>query len=199
MARRLMYWQVYLHKTSLAAENMLVLLIKRVKRLAKESNQKLGVTASLQKILSHQPSKDQKLDEELLLTFADIDDADIMAAIKSWRTHPDKIVSFLSQSIYYRNLFKTKIGTKEEIAKAFEKTKSDLISNSDWSANEVKELVIKGKAENNAYKTTLKNISILFKDGRVMDISKASDDLDIRTLSKTITKHYIAYPRININ
>ncbi|MCB0502882.1 MAG: HD domain-containing protein [Bacteroidetes bacterium] len=199
VARRLMYWQVYLHKTSLGAESMLILLIKRIRKLQGKSDVELNITNSLQKILASKANRQEELKEELLLTFTDIDDADIMAAIKSWRDHPDKIVSYLSKSIYARNLFKTILGSKEEIDKAYNKIKNELEAHSEWTANEINELVIKGKAENNAYKTSLKNISILFKDGRVKDISKASNDLDIRTLSKTITKHYVTYPRIKLH
>ncbi|MEZ5002704.1 MAG: HD domain-containing protein [Chitinophagales bacterium] len=199
VARRLMYWQVYLHKTSLGAESMLILLIKRIRKLQGKSGVELNITNSLQKILASKANRQEELKEELLLTFTDIDDADIMAAIKSWREHPDKIVSYLSKSIYARNLFKTILGSKDEIDKAYSKIKNELATHSEWTAKEINELVIKGKAENNAYKTSLKNISILFKDGRVKDISKASNDLDIRTLSKTITKHYVTYPRIKLH
>ncbi len=196
VSRRLMYWQVYLHKTSLAADQMLVQLFKRVRKLCKNNETYQGVSASLNGILCTSSKKNKVISDELLKLFTDLDDNDIIGAIKSWRNHSDPIVSYLSQSIYYRKIYQTKIGNKEDVVKSRSKIKAALLKQSNWTEEQLDELIILGKAENNAYKTTLKSIAILFKDGRVKDISKASDDLDIRTLSKTITKHYIAYPRI---
>lgn len=194
VSRRIMYWQVYLHKTSVAAETMLILIVKLVKQTIEEN--KDGISTALYNMLSKDWENNKILDESILMEFTDVDDIDIIAAVKHWRNHPNRVVAFLSTSLYNRTLFKTKIGNKKEIKAAMASIKERLSASTDWTNTEINQMIIRGKAKNNAYKSNSKEILILFKDGTVKSIESASDDLDIRTLSKTVTKEYITYPRI---
>jgi HD superfamily phosphohydrolase len=194
VSRRIMYWQVYLHKTSVAAENMLKLIIQFVRKTIHENKE--GISPALYLMLTQSMKANATLNNETLLAFTDIDDIDIIAAVKQWRNHPNKIVAFLSSSLYNRNLYKTKIGDKKEIQETLKSVKEKLLQTTDWTPKEIDQLIVFGKAKNNAYKTNAKNILIQFKDGSVKSIESASDDLDIKSLSKTVTKEYITFPRI---
>lgn len=191
VARRLMYWQVYLHKTALSAEGMLIQLMKRVKAKKYKTN-----IHSLDELMFGKGLKTKNVGLDDLKLFVDLDDNDIIQAIKNLRSHKDKIVRFLSSCILERKLFKTFIGDAKEVKEARKKAESKLLKNTDWSKQDLKDLIIQGKASNSAYKSNLNQITMLFKDGSVKDISEASKDLDIRTLSKTVTKHYIAHPSV---
>jgi HD superfamily phosphohydrolase len=159
VARRLMYWQVYLHRTSLSAETMLGEVFRRAAELAVEDSESMHVSAALLKILVCRESE-MSLAGELLDAFIDIDDYDIFSAIKTWRSHPDLLLSYLCQSLYNRKLFKTRIGTKAEIDQIYKEEKEKLLAGGQWDRSSVNRLVHKGKAENSAYKSTLKNILI---------------------------------------
>jgi HD superfamily phosphohydrolase len=196
VARRLMYWQVYLHKTSLAAEAMLRKILKRGKELISGGEAGSYIPTSFRRILQMNWQEGDSISEEILELFIDLDDHDIISSIKEWRSHSDEILSYLSESLYYRRLYKTRIGTRQEIEELGREVKAALRLQGRWSDEIIDELVHMDVAENSAYKTSLKNILILYKDGRVEDISKAAENLDIRALAETVTKHYISYPRI---
>ena len=197
VSRRLMYWQVYLHKTSLSAEVMLCKIMKRGKTLILEDAEKNDgyIPSSLRRIFSVDWEKED-LSKEVLDLFVDLDDNDIFSAIKEWRHHPDEMLSYLCESLYYRKLFKTRIGKKEEIEHEHNMVRQKLIDSGRWDVKMIDELIHVDKAENSAYKASLQNILILYKDDSVKDISKASENLDIQALSETVTKHYITYPRL---
>jgi HD superfamily phosphohydrolase len=194
VSRRIMYWQVYLHKTSVAAETMLKLVIQMVRKTIQEHHD--GISPSLLLLLTKSMEANTALDESSLMAFTDVDDIDIIAAVKQWRHHPNKMVAYLSTSLYNRNLYKTKIGDKKEIQQVLKEVKANLVAKTTWTAKEIDQLIVFGKAKNNAYKTNAKNILIQFKDGTVKSIESASDDLDIKSLSKTVTKEYITFPRV---
>jgi len=201
IARRLMYWQVYLHKTSLAAEEMLVRILKRAKYLAGKGED-LFATPSLHYFLYNKvgirqfKSKEKVLgDKDALEVFADLDDNDIMVSIKVWADHSDKVLSYLCKCMKDRRLFKIEIDKKpfsKEYVAEVRKNVKDRLGCSNHALNY---LVIKGSITNNAYSREDDRINILFKDGSLQDIGKASDMLNISVLSKTVKKYYFCYPK----
>lgn len=201
IARRFMYWQVYLHKTSLAAEEMLVRILKRAKYLAGKGEDlfatpalhhflynKVGLRAfkSKEKVLGHNDALD---------LFADLDDHDIMVSIKIWADHSDGVLAYLCRSMKNRELFKIEIDkrpfSKEHLTAIRKKIKDKL----NCSNHALNYLVIKGSITNNAYSRDDDRINILFKDGSLQDIGEASDMLNISVLSKTVKKYYLCYPK----
>jgi len=196
VARRLMYWQVYLHKTSLAAEFMLKLVLQRARSVILKGGSEGYIPSALNKILKLDWVTQEEISPEILKLFLELDDYDIISAMKEWRNSSDPMLSYLCECLYYRRLFKTKIGSHEEVVNAHREIRVNMIKEGRWTEEEVDTLLHIEKAENHAYKTSLQNILILYKDGSVRDISEASDNLDIRALSQTVIKHYVSYPRI---
>ncbi|MCZ4695634.1 HD domain-containing protein [Ancylomarina euxinus] len=201
IARRLMYWQVYLHKTSLAAEEMLVRILKRAKYLADKGEDLFG-TPALRYFLYNKAglrqfkSKEKVAEgKDVLEVFSDLDDNDIMVSIKVWANHSDKVLAYLCKAMKDRRLFKIEIEkkpfTKDHVADIREKIKDQL----GCSNHALNYLVIKGSISNNAYNRDDDRINILFKDGSQQDIGEASDMLNISVLSKTVKKYYLCYPK----
>jgi HD superfamily phosphohydrolase len=192
IARRLMYWQVYLHKTVLSAENLLVHILKRAKELAKKKVE-LFCTPALKTFLYEQYSKkDFKTNPSLLDTFAALDDADIMTSIKVWMNHKDVILSHLCTQLVNRKLFKVEMQSLPFKENKIQEIKNQVKKNSTLTDKEVDYFVFSGTVTNDAYRG---GINILFKDGTVLDVSKASDQLNINVLTKTVKKHYLCYPK----
>ena len=195
IARRLMYWQVYLHKTVVAAENMLVNILKRAKDLSSQGEE-LFATPALAVFLKNNYQKKDFLEYPgLLETFALLDDYDIFASVKVWMHHDDKILSGLCKSLVERRLFKIEL-TKEKISPAYrqqliEKTAKKFRI----TEKEASYYVCTGEVENSAYKTNIVKINILMNDGKVLDIAEASDQMNTDVLSKTVKKYFICYPK----
>jgi len=192
VSRRLMYWQVYLHKTVLGAEMMLVKIIHRAKDLIAKGINCAGATPTLDFFLQADSAINM---EEHLDAFCRLDDYDIMATIKNWCVHPDKILSLLCRSLIERRLYKVKLQAepvpdnfvREQISYAEKKLAI--------SGDDVNYFVFTGEASNTTYDLTDENITILFKDGSTKDISKVDNALVSRNLSSTVKKHYICYLR----
>lgn len=192
IARRLMYWQVYLHKTGLVAENMLVNVLKRAKELANKGEE-LFATKPLKYFLYNQINEENFSDETLKM-FSKLDDYDILSAIKEWIHHPDKVLSLLSEMIINRKLFRIEI-QKEEISKEKqEKKKTKFLEKINISEKEVNYFIFTQKISNQAYSLD-KPIFILNKKGKLNDISKASDQLNLQALTKPVIKHIFCYPK----
>ena len=192
IARRLMYWQVYLHKTGLVAENMLVNVLKRAKELA-EDGVELFSSTSLKYFLYNQISEDNFNDETLNM-FSELDDYDVLSAIKEWSNHEDKVLSLLSKMIIHRKLLRIEIQQKE-----FEKSDLDnkiktVARKLNLSNNEAKFFVFSKKIANQAYQQE-KPIFILNKKGNIKDIAQASDQLNLQALTTPVIKHFICYPK----
>ena len=195
IARRLMYWQVYLHKTVLSAETLLVTILKRAKELAAKGHE-LFATPALQLFLKHDFKKiDFKKDESLLDKFSKLDDSDVMASIKVWSENPDKILSKLCSNLLDRKLFRIEMQSAsidsnyknkllEKVCKAYKITKK-----------EASYFVFTDKVNNSAYNADKFNINILMSKGQLLDVAEASDQLNIQSLSKTVTKYFICYPK----
>ena len=193
VARRLMYWQVYLHKTSLVAEQLVIRVLKRAKELSRQGV-KLEASKPLQFFLKNEITLNE-FDDNCLDTFAKLDDYDIISAMKSWQHHEDFVLSNLCEMIIDRQLLKVKIKKKpikEDIL--FIHLKS-LMDKYNITEDEAKYFVFKGEISNQAYTRSKQNIKILYKSGKVDDVVKASDQLNLKALSKKVTKHYICYPK----
>ena len=192
IARRLMYWQVYLHKTGLVAENMLVNVLKRAKELAEEGV-KLYSSSSLKYFLYNQISEDN-FDDKTLEMFSKLDDYDVLSAIKEWSNHEDKVLSLLSKMIIDRKLLRIEI-QKNEFDEVVLNKKIKIVSQElALSENEAKFFVFTKRIINQAYQQE-KPIYILNKKGNLKDIAKASDQLNLQALTNPVIKHFICYPK----
>ena len=192
IARRLMYWQVYLHKTGLVAENMLVNVLKRAKDLAEEGVE-LFASSSLKYFLYKKISEDNFNDDTLEM-FSKLDDYDVFSAIKEWSNHEDKVLSLLSKMIINRKLLRIEIQQKE-FDKAILNNKIKNISQElSLSEDEAKFFVFSKRIINQAYQQE-KPIFILNKKGNLKDIAKASDQFNLQALTNPVIKHFICYPK----
>jgi len=193
VARRLMYWQVYLHKTVLSAEFLLEKILERARELL-NSGSNLFTVPNLKYFLTKNITKDNVSQVEFLNHFSKIDDYDILTCIKVWTEDNDKVISKLSEMLINRKLLKVKISAKkfsdEEIDKIFKRNQKSL----GFSNNEMQYFVFQKEMENNAYEPRRDEIKILFNDGSLKDITKASDNLNISALSKAVKKYYLFAP-----
>lgn len=193
LARRLMYWQVYLHKTSLVAEQLIIRVLKRAKQLSKAGEQ-LNASKPLNYFLNYEISLDN-FNDTALSYFSQLDDYDIISALKEWQHHSDFVLSNLCQMIINRNLLKIKLKKKPIKKELFEKHIGKLMTKHKVSREEAAFFVFTGQVSNQAYHEKKQNISILYKTGKTEDIVKASDQLNLKALSKPVTKYYICYPK----
>jgi len=192
IARRLMYWQVYLHKTSLVAEHMLVKVLMRAKELA-EKNIDLYCSSSLRYFLYNKTNKDN-FDAKVLALFSELDDYDLLSAIKEWTNHSDKIISNLSSMIVNRNLLKIEIFDELVSEIDFLTFTNKLMISSGLTEKEASYFVFNGDISNQAYNKN-QPIKILNKNGDIEDIVLASDQLNLQALSKPVKKFFICYPK----
>lgn len=192
IARRLMYWQVYLHKTGIVAENMLVNVLKRAKELA-ENGEKLYGSAALKYFLYNQINQDN-FTEETLKMFAKLDDYDILSAIKEWATHSDNVLSLLSKMIVDRKLLRIEVRKNSFDTVTIYQKKRKYSKKLNLSLDEINYFVFSQQIQNQAYQTQ-KPIYILNKKGKLKDIAKASDQLNLLALTKPVIKHIICYPK----
>lgn len=195
-ARRLMYWQVYLHKTGLVAEQLLIRLLKRAKELTLKG-EKLEASKALSFFLSNTVTKTE-FNEEVLNKFAMLDDIDILSAMKSWQYHDDFVLRNLSQMIMERELLRIKFKAKKVKPSNFEKHIDDLKIKYKITDEEAAYFVFGGEVINQAYQSKEQKINILLKTGKVKDIIKVSDHLNLKVLSKPVTKYYICYPKAKL-
>ncbi len=192
IARRLMYWQVYLHKTGLVAENMLVNVLKRAKELA-EKGEQLYASTALNYFLYHQINQDNFTDQTLEM-FSKLDDYDILSAIKEWVHHKDKVLSLLCKMIVDRKLLRIEIQNKPFAEAYISKKKNKFSKKLEISEQDVAYFIFSQEIRNLAYQTD-KPIYILNKKGKLKDIAKASDQLNLQALTKPVIKHFICYPK----
>jgi HD superfamily phosphohydrolase len=196
IARRLMYWQVYLHKTGLAAEQLLIRVLKRAKELY-NLGEVLMASDALIYFLKHKISN-KNFTNETLEVFSKLDDYDIISAMKQWQYHEDFVLSNLCEMIINRNLLKIKMKNKPVKESNLKKHVESLIKNYNISEEEAKYFVFQGSISNQAYQVKTKRINILHKSGKIEDIVKASDQLNLKALSKPVTKYYICYPKVKV-
>ena len=192
VARRLMYWQVYLHKTSVCSETMVLKIFERVKDLLRE-NIEVEIPPHLRVFFTNNISRsDFEKDGELLQHFVNLDDVDIWFALKTWQNHSDLVLANLSQNITKRNLFKIKL----EVGLKTEGLEAIILQNLDDNKipkNLQKYFFKKGNISNSGYASQNANIKILMKNGNILDVSEASDLPTIKAMSNIVKKNYICY------
>ncbi|MDT0677233.1 HD domain-containing protein [Autumnicola musiva] len=193
IARRLMYWQVYLHKTSLVAEQLLIRVLRRAKELIDEG-EKVESSAALNYFLKRKINK-ENFNAEVLAEFAALDDYDVVCAMKEWMSCKDFVLRNLCRMIIHRDLLKVKIKKKRPSVQKLEKHSRALQQKHDISEREAEYFVFSGEITNLAYKKEKNNINILHKNGKINDVIKVSDQLNLKALSKTVVKYYICYPK----
>jgi len=193
VARRLMYWQVYLHKTVLSAEQMLVQTLRRAQMLAR-GGVRLHCSESLAYFLYNDITADRFHAEEgqALGYFAELDDFDIISALKSWNHAEDPLLAYLSKSLLHRRLFRLELSNRPFDRSYVENIRQQVIEWSPFSSEALRYLVFEGKETNNAYSTSKDEIRILHKNGGVLPMSESAD---YGIQSQLITKYYLCYPK----
>lgn len=193
VARRLMYWQVYLHKTSLCAEQILIKLLRRAK-LVFETTQESIENSTLNYFLRHKIDS-ENFDDITLELFSKLDDYDIISALKVWQYHEDFVLSKLSQMILNRDLLKIKLRNEPIDPSKLEEYLKKVQQSFNISEAEANYFVFDGSTSNLAYQPDKEHINMWFKNGEIKDVSSASDQLNLKALSKTVIKYYICYPK----
>ena len=194
VARRLVYWQTYLHKTSVAAELILVKILKRAKELTQQGTT-LQASEPLQFFLQNRISLEE-FDAQVLTKFSYLDDYDILGAIKAWQFHGDYVLSELSKMIINRDLLKIRLQAEKVNKQEVLDLKAKLVSRLGITDKEAEYFVFKGKIKNQAYNKTGEPIHILRKDRTIEDVVEASDQLNLKALSKPVTKYYLCFPKV---
>lgn len=197
VARRLMYWQVYFHKTVIASENLLVQILKRAKYLS-ESGEELFASPALSYFLRNKvKSGDFKRARpaDVLELYSLLDDNDIMVSAKAWMSHKDKVLSMLCTHLINRKLFRIEMRNKPFEAEKVQKVRDYLALYYKLSAEDSNYLVVEGSISNYAYNSLDDNIKIMMKNGECHDVAEVSDMLNVTVLSRTIKKHFLCYPK----
>jgi HD superfamily phosphohydrolase len=193
VARRLMYWQVYLHKTVVAADSMLIRILRRAKELSHQGKELFSSPALAFFLKNDITSEDFKNRREVLDTFAQLDDYDILSAIKVWQQHEDKVLSILSTHFINRKLFKIEIAKEPFAPDRIQLEKEIVIQKYNLTQEEAQYFVYSDTLTNNAYNEDKQNINLLMKNGNIIDLSKASDNLNISALAKPVEKYFLCY------
>ena len=197
VARRLMYWQAYLHKTSVVAELILTKILKRAKELT-QKGMTLPCSEPLQFFMQNRISL-VDFDKSVLDKFAFLDDYDVMGAIKTWQFHDDFVLQSLCKMILNRDLLKIQMTDDKPNKENLLDIKNKFITYAKISDKEADYFVFKGKLKNQAYSKSSEPIRILKKDKTVEDVVEASDQLHLKALSKPVTKYFICFPKVMLD
>ncbi len=195
VARRLMYWQVYLHKTGIVAEQLLMRVLKRAKELT-DQGVSLPASEALSFFLKNDITK-ENLTESVLDRFSKLDDYDVVAAMKSWMASEDFVLRNLSEMLINRELLKIRMKKKPISSEKIAEKRKQLNKKHNLSEAEASYFVFTGDIYNQAYRMDKDTINLLTKSGKVVDVAKASDQLNLKALSKTVVKYYLCYPKSN--
>ncbi|MDR3006654.1 MAG: HD domain-containing protein [Sphingobacterium sp.] len=195
IARRLMYWQVYLHKTVIGAEQLLIKILQRAKYLT-AAGDKLFATPAFHWFLSQQINKSNFLDDPLHLDwFTRLDDTDIMSAIKTWERHGDHILSEMCQRVMKRNLYRSIMSDKPFTPAYIDLVKTKVQERMGVAQKDIHYYVFTQEIQNRAYNSSKDQIKILLKSGELVDITEASDLGNLEALSKNVAKYALCYPK----
>jgi HD superfamily phosphohydrolase len=196
ISRRLMYWQVYMHKTVWAAETVMMQILRRAKYLAR-NGEKLFASPALLFFLNNAVDRSMFVKEntEILRHFALLGDADIESAATVWTSHKDKILSKLCQMLIYRILPRTELSAVPFTEEKIEEKKYDVKQKLGLNDDETDFFVVSGKVTNTAYYTDRQSIIIKYNDGRLMDIFEASDMLKHSSIDEKVQKYMLSYPK----
>lgn len=204
IARRLMYWQVYFHKTVVSAEFLLINVLKRAKELL-ASGTNVFATPTLMIFLNNGftlqdfSNNINVGNQNILDWYALLDDSDILTSIKEWQMHPDPVLSKLAQRLINRKLFRIELDDVPVSEKWKEKKLQQITKKITGDADLSRYFLITGEITNSAYNQNTENIKILFKNGKVKDMGKASD-INLSVLTKTVRKYFACYPKeLDIN
>lgn len=194
-ARRLMYWQVYLHKTAVSAERMVVNLVRRAQYLA-QAGEKINGSDALLWFLKNKFSLGEFTHHpDALETFGQLDDNDIWGSVKLWRNHPDAILSGLCNRILQRDLFQIQLTAAPIKKSKIERVRLEIHQSFGVLRNDANYLFSHGTVSNEAYISGGQSISILMKNGKVVDMEEASDLPTIQAMSKIVKKNYLCWPK----
>jgi len=193
MSRRLMYWQAYLHKTSLVGELILTKILKRAKELTLKGIV-LPCSEPLQFFLQNKVIL-ESFDTATLDLFSQLDDFDIISALKAWQRQDDFILATLSKMIINRDLLKIKLSSDKIAIEDLTPLKERFAIENNISVTDANYFIFKGKIKNQAYDKEAEPIRILKKDRTVEDVIESSDQLNLKSLSKSVTKYYICFPK----
>lgn len=194
-SRRLMYWQVYLHKTTVAAENLLINLIKRAKWLAGKGKLDAGNKALQLFLLNEYSVTDFQEHKEVLLAFLSLDDNDLWGSIKIWMNHEDRVLSELCRMLVERDLFKIRIYNRPVPKEKVRTLRKTFAEKYHISKKDASYFINDGKLSNSAYELGNSKINVLMKNGDIVDIASASDLPNIKALSKIVNKYYLCFPK----
>ena len=192
VARRLMYWQCYLHKTSVGAELLLSKILKRAKQLTLQGVD-LPASNALKFFLENNVLKTD-FNKEVLNNFALLDDADIYTALKNWQFHTDKVLSYLSSAIVNRKLFHVQLVSKDDLSSKLSYYQ-DLCKDKLEVTDELDYFVFGDKLKNQAYDLKADPIRIFTKNKEIIDVLEASDQYNLKALSEPVYKYFICYPK----
>ncbi|HKK78166.1 MAG TPA: HD domain-containing protein, partial [Phaeodactylibacter sp.] len=197
IARRIMYWQVYLHKTVLSAERMLIAALQRAQDLSREGVE-LPASPALSFFLHESPTAEDFRNHrsEVLQRFAELDDFDIISAIKQWKTTDDRLLAYLSRGIIDRRLFRLEFSYEPYSEAYLEEIKQGILHWSGLGEWALPYLLIQGEESNSAYRKSKDEIKILRKDGSIRPMSE-STDYDLQ--SRAIKKYYLCYPKVKFD
>ncbi|MEQ8548221.1 MAG: HD domain-containing protein [Cyclobacteriaceae bacterium] len=194
-ARRLMYWQVYLHKTSIAAETMLLSILSRAKKLTREGIEVVATPALSIFLERDITPEDFENDPDILRVFTLLDDTDIWGSMKFWQSHKDPVLSLLSTMILNRRLFEIKLENEPFEKDIIQQFRNDFKESSNFSESELDFFIVKGAVSNAAYVAKGGSINILRKSGELIDVAQASDLPNIKAMSKIVKKYYLCFPK----
>ena len=194
VARRLMYWQVYLHKTVVAAECMLQEALRRARTLATNGTPVFGSPA-LRRFLAAPHTRKDFEDPAVLHDFLKLDDHDIMGAVKVWADHPDNVLGTVCKDLVERRTYRIRLLDKPWEPERIARIKEAVAKKLGVPLAECDHFVLTDRIVNNAYDVTQNRIELLYKDGTLRDIAEASDTLGIQALARPVEKWYLAYPR----
>jgi hypothetical protein len=194
-ARRLMYWQVYLHKTTVSVEQMLNSLIMRARHLVKKEHVLFGSPALLHFLKKKLNKSDVENNEEALNHFLNLDDHDIWGAIKVWTSHPDEILRDISLRLVNRQLFKVTLSNQIPDKKFLSALKKEKELEWQLDKKDIKYYFHHGDLSNSGYMLDSGKINILMKNGDIQDITVAADLPNIKAMSKIVRKYYLCFPK----
>jgi len=197
--RRLMYWQVYLHRTCVAYEKVLVNMLKRTKELISKGEQVFASPALLYFLENDIDAEWFATHPEALQNYSELDDSDIWSAMKAWKHHNDKILSTLATDMLDRRIFKVEVLEEMPSDERIEELKRTIAEKMDISYEDAHYMMSLNTIQKDMYNVDDDKIQILYKNGEIKDISEASELLNVQLLSKKIRKYYLCYQRFQEN
>lgn len=195
VARRLMYWQVYYHKTVLSAEYMLINILKRARFLLQQGIEVIAPEPLAYFLVNEVGLADFENSPKPLLMFSMLDDYDVYSCIKLWINHKDEILSHLCNALLYRKLFKVSITTSPPDASILESVKNNLMRSKGYTENECTYFIGSGEISNSAYNPEKDRIAVIDKLGVASDITQHSEILNIAVYNKQVSRYFVFYPK----